>query len=59
MKTCVLVEGGPCPPCEERAAIHYQIKQMEEEITKLKAKDDTLGTTINAFHDPFTHKSPP
>ena len=59
MRACVLVEGGPCPPCEERAAIRHQIKQLEEEITKLKAKDDTLRTTINAFHDPFTHKFPP
>jgi hypothetical protein len=59
MKTCVLVDGGPCSPCKERAAIRHQIKQLEEEITKLKAKDDTLGTTMNAFHDPFIHKFPP
>ena len=58
MKTCVLVEGSPCPPCKERAVIRHQIKQLEEGIMKLKVKDNTLGTRINAFHDPFTQNFP-
>lgn len=49
---CVVLEGGPCSPCEERAAISDQIKQ-------LKAKYDTIGTARNAIHDPFIHKLPP
>jgi hypothetical protein len=56
---CVVLECGPCSPCKERAAIHLQIKRLEEEITKLKAKQKTLGTTMNAIHDPFIHKFPP
>jgi hypothetical protein len=49
---CAVLEGGPCSPCEERAAISDQIKQ-------LKAKYDTIGTARNAIHDPFIHKLPP
>ena len=49
---CVVLEGGPCLPCKERAAISDQIKQ-------LKAKYDTIGTARNAIHDPFIHKFPP
>ena len=56
--TCVLVEG-PCLLCREREVIHHQIKQLEEEIMKLKAKDNTLGTRINDCHDPFICKFPP
>ena len=43
------LDGGPCSPCEERAAI--QIKQ-------LKTKYDAIGTARNAIHDPFVHKLP-
>jgi hypothetical protein len=57
--SCVAFEGGPCSPCKERAAIRQQIKWLEEEITKLKAKYNTVGTTMNAVHDPFIHKLPP
>ena len=49
---CVVLEGGPCSPCAERAAISRQIKL-------LKAKYDTIGTARNAIHDPFIHKLPP
>ena len=58
-RTCILLEGSPCLPWKERAAIHHQIKQLEEEIMKLKAKHDTFGTMINIVHDPFTYKFPP
>jgi hypothetical protein len=50
--TCVVLEGGPCSPCKERAAIRHQFKQ-------LKAKYDTVGAETNAIHDPFIHKLPP
>ncbi|KIM37043.1 hypothetical protein M413DRAFT_448761 [Hebeloma cylindrosporum] len=56
---CVVLDGSPCSPCKERAAILRQIKQLEEEIMKLKAKHHALGTTMNAIHDPFIHKLPP
>jgi hypothetical protein len=56
--TCVVL-GGPCSPCEERATIQHRIKQLEEEITKLKATQQTLGIAMNAIHDPFIHKFPP
>ena len=56
--TCVMAGGNPCPACEERANIRDQIKQLEEEILKLKAKHHALGTTMNAIHDPFIHKLP-
>ncbi|KIM39382.1 hypothetical protein M413DRAFT_198590 [Hebeloma cylindrosporum] len=56
---CVILQGGPCPPCRERAAIHDQIKPLEEQIAKLKAKEHMLGSAINTFHDPFTSKFPP
>jgi hypothetical protein len=54
--TCVVLEGGPCSPCKERAATRLRIKQLEEEITKLKAEQQILGTAMNAIHDPFIHK---
>jgi len=57
--TCVVSKGGPCSPCKENAAIEHQIKQLEEEIAKLKAKQKPLGTAMNAIHDPFIHKFPP
>jgi hypothetical protein len=41
------------------ATIQHRIKQLEEEITKLRAKQKTLRTTMNAIHDPFLHKLPP
>ena len=50
--TCDILDGGQCSPCKERAAIRRQIKQ-------LKAKHDTIGTAMNAVHDPFIHKLPP
>jgi hypothetical protein len=52
--TChgVALDGGSCSPCERRAAIFDQIKQ-------LKAKYDAIGTARNAIHDPFIHKLPP
>jgi hypothetical protein len=50
--TCVALDGSPCSPCEERAAILDQIKQ-------LKSKYDAIGTARNAIHDPFVHKLPP
>jgi hypothetical protein len=56
--TCVVLEGGPCSPCKERAAIQQQIQQLEDEIAKLKAKQKSLGTAMNAVHDPFIHKLP-
>lgn len=56
---CVILEGGPCSPCKERATIRDQIIQLEEEIAKLKAKQQTLGTAMNAIHNPFIHKLPP
>ena len=59
MSTCIVLEGSLCLPCKERAAICHQIKQLEEEIIKLKAKHDTFGTAINAIHNPFTFKFPP
>jgi len=57
--TCVVSEGNGCSACVERAAIRDKIKQLEEEIIKLKAKYHALGTTMNAIHDPFIHKLPP
>jgi hypothetical protein len=54
-----MLEGGPCSACEEREAIRAQISQLEEEITKLKAKHHALGSRVNAIHDPFIHKLPP
>jgi hypothetical protein len=56
---CAMFEGGPCSACEEREVIRYQIEQLEEEVTKLKAKHRALGTTMNMIHDPFIHKLPP
>jgi hypothetical protein len=50
--TCDVLDGGQCSPCKERAAIRHQIKQ-------LKAQHDTIGTAMNAVHDPFIHKLPP
>ncbi|KIM45534.1 hypothetical protein M413DRAFT_343054 [Hebeloma cylindrosporum] len=50
--TCVALEGGLCSPCQERASILRQIKQ-------LTVKYHTLGSAINTSHDPFTHKLPP
>ena len=41
------------------ATIRDQIKQLEDEIAKLKAKHETLTTPMNAIHDPFIHKLPP
>ena len=57
--TCVVLGGNPCWACEERADIQNQMKRLEEEMIKLKAKYRALGTTINAIHDPFIHKFPP
>ena len=58
--TCaVKLEGGPCSPCSERAAIQHEIKQLEEEIARLKAKQKSLRTTTNEIHDPFICKLPP
>jgi len=57
--TCVVLEGGPCSPCKEREVIRGQIEQLEEEITKLKAKHHARGGGMNAIHDPFIHKLPP
>jgi hypothetical protein len=57
--TCVVLGGNPCWACEERADIQDQMKRLEEEMIKLKAKYRALGTTINAIHDPFIHKFPP
>jgi len=57
--TCFLSESGPCSVCKERATIRDQIKQLEDEIAKMKAKHDTLTTPMNAIHDPFIHKLPP
>ena len=56
--TCVVLGGNPCWACEERANIQDQMKRLEEEMIKLKAKYHALGTTINAIHDPFIHKFP-
>jgi len=50
--TCVALNGEPCSPYEERAAVFHQIEQPKE-------KYDTIGTAWNAIHDPFTHKLPP
>jgi len=57
--TCVALAGGPCSACRERATIRQKIKQLEEELAKLKAKHDTVTATMNAIHDPFIHKLPP
>jgi hypothetical protein len=57
--TCFVLESGPCSICKERATIRDQIKQLEGEIAKLKAKHETLTTPMNAIHDPFIHKLPP
>jgi hypothetical protein len=56
---CTMLEGGPCSACKEREAIREQIEQLEEEITKLKAKHHALGSRMNEIHDPFIHKLPP
>ena len=56
---CTMLEGGPCCACKERKAIREKIKQLEEEITNLKAKHHALGSRINEIHDPFIHKLPP
>ena len=56
---CTASESGPCSVCEEREAIRDKIEQLEEEITKLKAKHHALGGRMNAIHDPFIHKLPP
>jgi len=56
---CVVLEGSPCSACKERATIRQKIKQLEEEITKLNAKYNSLTTTMNGIHDPFIHKLPP
>jgi len=55
---CVVLGGGPCSACKERATIRQKIKQLEEEIADLEAKDRALGSHINAIHDPFIHKLP-
>jgi hypothetical protein len=57
--TCVALDGGSCSACQERTTIRGQIKQLEKELAKLKAKYDTLTTTMNSIHDPFIHKLPP
>ena len=57
--TCVALECGPCFPCREREIIRQKIEQLEEEITKLKAKHSALGSRANEIHDPFIHKLPP
>jgi len=57
--TCVVVEGGPCSACDERATIRQKIEQLEGEIAKLKAKHHALGSAMNAIHDRFIHKLPP
>lgn len=54
--TCTMMEGGPCAACKESAAIYHQIRH---EITKLKAKQHILATTMNPNHNPFIHKLPP
>ena len=56
---CVMLEGSPCSACKERSTIRQKVKQLEEEIIKLKAKYNSLTTTMNAIHDPFIHKLPP
>lgn len=53
--TCVALKGGPCSVCKEMVAIRHQIKQLEEELAKLKAKHNTILTTMNAIHDLFIH----
>jgi len=50
--TCVTLNGEPCSPYEEKAAVFHQIEQP-------KAKYDTIGTAWNAIHDPFINKLPP
>ena len=57
--TCFVLESGPCSVCKERATIRDQIKELEDEIAKLKVKHDTLTTPMNAIHDPLIHKLPP
>jgi hypothetical protein len=57
--TCVVLEGGACSPCKKRATIRQKIAQLEEEIVKLKAEHHSLGSALNAIHDPFIHKLPP
>ena len=57
--TCVVLGGNPCWACKERADIQDQMKRLEQEMIKLKAKYRALGTTVNAIHDPFIHKFPP
>jgi hypothetical protein len=57
--TCVVLDGGPCSPCSERLVIQHQIKRLENELARLKARQKSLRTTMNAIHDPFIHKLPP
>jgi len=57
--TCTMLEGGPCSACREKEAIQEQIGQLEEEITKMRAKQHALASRMNAIHDPFIHKLPP
>ena len=47
--TCVVLEGGPCSACRERTMIRQKIKQLEEELAKLKAKHDAVTSTILLF----------
>ena len=56
---CTMFEGGLCSACKERKAVRKKIQQLEEEITKPKAKHHSLGSRINAIHDPFIHRLPP
>ena len=57
--TCAVLEGGPCSACKEMVAFRRQIKQLEEELAKLKAKRNTILTKMNTIHDPLIHKLPP
>ena len=41
--TCTVLEGGPCSICREKEAIQDQIEQLEEEITKMRAKQHALA----------------
>ncbi|KIM36373.1 hypothetical protein M413DRAFT_292318 [Hebeloma cylindrosporum] len=50
--TALTVEDSQCGPCRKRAVVRQQIKQ-------LRATYDTIGTEMNAVHDPFIHKFPP
>ena len=57
--TCTVLEGYPCAPCKERERIRRKIRQLEEELTNLKAQYKTLASATNAIHDPFIHTFPP